>query len=112
MAALWTAAKTPILVHMLLALSNTIAYTTTGRATLAPSEMTQETLTSVYTKHVVNGKHNTDVLFGEQTGRPEVMLNKNSDGVVMLLNTFVRKLNIGKKTPTPVDTDIKKKYNG
>ena len=117
MAALWTAAKMPILVHMILALSNVIAYTTTGRATLAPSEMTEETSTSVYTKDVVNWEHNTDVLFDEQTGSPDVMLNENTDGFVKLFNALVRKLapltsDIGKKTPTPVNTDIKKKYNG
>ena len=117
MAALWTAAKMPILVHMLLALSSVTAFTTTGRGTLAPSEMTQETSKSVYTKDVVNGEQNTEMLFGEQTGGPEVMLNEKSDGFVKLFNALVRKLapltsDIGRKTPTPVDIDTRKRYNG
>ena len=117
MAALWTAAKMPILVHMLLALSGVTAFTTTGRGTVAPSEVTQETSTSVYTKDLVNGERNTEMLFGEQTGGPEVMLNEKSDGFVKLFNALVRKLapltsDIGRKTSTPVDTDTRKRYNG
>ena len=117
MAVLWTAAKMPILVHMLLALSGVIAYTTTGRATLAPSEMTQETSTSVYTNDVVNGERNTEVLFGEQTGGPEVMLNEKSDGLTKFFHALVRKIapltsDIARKTPRPVDINIRKRYNG
>ena len=90
---------------MLLALSDVMAYTTTGRTSLAPSETKEETSTSVYTKDVVNGERSTEVIFGEQTGGPEVMLNEDSRVLVELFRAFVRKSltsDIVRKTPKTV----------
>ena len=115
MAVLWTVAKMPTLVYMLLALSDVMAYTTTGRTSLAPSETKEETSTSVYTKDVVNGERSTEVIFDEQTGTPEVRLNEDSRVLLELFRTFVRtslSSGIVRKTPKAIHMNLRKRYNG
>ena len=115
MAVLWTVVKMPILVYMLLALSDVMAYTTTGRTSLAPSDTKEETSTSVYTKDVVNGERSTELIFGEQPGTPEVRLNEDSRVLLELFRAFVRKSltsDIVRKTPKTVYTGLRKRHNG
>ena len=115
MAVLWTVAKMPILVYMLLALSDVIAYTTTGRTSLAPSETTEKISASVYTNDVVNDERSTELFVGEQTGIPEVMLNEHRRVFAELFRAFVRNSltsDIVRKTPKTVHTGLKNRYNG
>ena len=105
----------PILVYMLLALPDVIAYTTTGRTSLAPTATTEETPTSVYVNDVDNEERSTEVFYGEQTGGPEVRLTEDSRVLVELFRAFVRKSltsDIGRKTPKTVHTGLRKRHNG